>query len=120
MTLQELIQGLSIDVQAGAALDTEVTDLTDDSRRAAPGCLFIARAGAKADGRSFIADALARGAVAVLAESGSQTPEAQGRPVLLTTPRIDNALVGELAERFFGQPSTRLKLVGITGTKGKT
>ncbi|MEX0746045.1 MAG: Mur ligase domain-containing protein, partial [Phycisphaeraceae bacterium] len=68
MRLDQLIAGLTLRVAQGDA-PCDIQDLTDDSRQVTPGSLFIARAGADADGRSFIQDAIGRGAVAVLAAS---------------------------------------------------
>lgn len=129
MKLRDLIQGFNVQVTGpGSALDLDITDITDDSRQATPGCLFVARPGTKADGRKFISDAVAKGAAAVLEEQGhgagdagqGVAPKSAGKHVALTTPSITNALVGQLAERFFDNPSAKLRLIGVTGTKGKT
>jgi UDP-N-acetylmuramoyl-L-alanyl-D-glutamate--2,6-diaminopimelate ligase len=115
MLLSKLIEGLELEPAGGA--DVEIGAVTDDSRRVQRGGLFVARSGSKTDGRRFVADALAHGAAAVVCD---QKPEAPGAAVWVTGRRIDNALVGTLAERLYGCPSRKLKLVGITGTKGKT
>jgi UDP-N-acetylmuramoyl-L-alanyl-D-glutamate--2,6-diaminopimelate ligase len=97
------------------ARDPEITGLSADSRKIGPGFLFAALPGVKADGRSYIPDALARGAVAVLAPPG--TALADDRALLLTddNPRRRFAL---MAARFHAhQPKT---LVAVTGTNGKT
>lgn len=96
-----------------------VCDLTEDSRTVVPGSLFVARRGLKADGRVFVEQALDAGAVAILTDDRSAARTAQGRaPVVLTH---DVALASALAaERFYGEPSSRLKLIGVTGTNGKT
>jgi UDP-N-acetylmuramyl-tripeptide synthetase len=97
---------------AGPAGDLEITGLTSDSRKAVPGTLFAALAGAKADGSAFIGDAAARGAVAAIASQ----PEDAGIPVLaVSNPR---RLLALAAARFYGaQPQT---MVAVTGTAGKT
>jgi UDP-N-acetylmuramoyl-L-alanyl-D-glutamate--2,6-diaminopimelate ligase len=95
--------------------DPEIAGLTADSRAVKPGDLFAALPGGKADGRAFIADAIARGAVAVLAPAGTVLDDP--RAVLVTdgNPRRRFAL---MAAKFFGrQPAT---LVAVTGTNGKT
>lgn len=110
--------------------DPEITGLTCDSRRIEPGYLFVALPGTQVDGRDFIADALARGAAAVLAPPGTRLPEPYGPqgdaggepgggrhvPLINTeNPRRRYAL---LAARFFGlQPKT---VAAVTGTNGKT
>ncbi|MCC6680047.1 MAG: UDP-N-acetylmuramoyl-L-alanyl-D-glutamate--2,6-diaminopimelate ligase [Phycisphaeraceae bacterium] len=100
MTLSELTAGLHVRLSRGDG-QTVVSDLVDDSRQASVGCAFVARPGSQADGRRYVEDAIRRGAAAVI--------EADQMSV-----------VGELAERFFGRPGSRLKLIGVTGTKGKS
>jgi UDP-N-acetylmuramoyl-L-alanyl-D-glutamate--2,6-diaminopimelate ligase len=92
-----------------------VGSLAYDSRRAAPGTLFFAVPGDHVDGHDFIADAVARGAVAVVAERG--TP-GLNVPQLLV-PRTRDALA-DAADWWFGRPSERLEVIGVTGTDGKT
>ncbi|MFB2550758.1 UDP-N-acetylmuramoyl-L-alanyl-D-glutamate--2,6-diaminopimelate ligase [Ensifer soli] len=100
------------DQLAGAAGEVAVTGLTADSRSVEPGMLFVAIPGNKADGARYVADALARGAAAIVAASG----KAEGVPLLtVSAPRRFLALA---AARFFGrQPET---MVAVTGTAGKT
>ena len=112
--------GAEAGVREGVPLtggDVMVTDVKQDSRRVAPGDLFVARAGGKRDGASFVLDAVARGAVAVLADAGAPLPQVSV-PVL----RVDDArrALGVLAEAVHGKPSSQLSVVGITGTNGKT
>ncbi len=113
MRLSELIAAPAI--PAATAADPEIAGLTADSRTVAPGYLFAALPGGRADGRDFIADALARGAAAVLAPPGTTL---DGNAVPLITeddPRRGFAL---LAARFFGaQPAIA---AAVTGTNGKT
>jgi UDP-N-acetylmuramoyl-L-alanyl-D-glutamate--2,6-diaminopimelate ligase len=94
-----------------------VTGVRQDSRRVEPGDLFAARSGEQASGADFVRDALARGAVALLAEAGS-VPLGLGVPVLEVSDA--RAAIGQAAEWVYGQPSRALALVGITGTNGKT
>ena len=120
MDLNKLISGLGIRV-VGDAAGVRVCDITEDSRTAVPGSLFIARVGLKFDGRKSAADAAACGAVAVLADTEDFDPPLprHQRPVVLVTDRV--AEVGAaLAERFYGGPSSKLEVVGVTGTNGKT
>jgi UDP-N-acetylmuramoyl-L-alanyl-D-glutamate--2,6-diaminopimelate ligase len=93
-----------------------ITGLTADSRKVRPGWLFAALRGSKADGSRFIADAVARGAGAVLAAEGTQREVAAGLPLLVSAePRRALAL---MAARFYGaQPDT---VVAVTGTSGKS
>jgi UDP-N-acetylmuramoyl-L-alanyl-D-glutamate--2,6-diaminopimelate ligase len=96
----------------------EVRGLTADSRGIAPGMLFAALPGARADGRAFIAEAVARGAAAVLAPVGTAWPEGVPPRPLVTEPDPRRALA-LMAAAFHGhaQPAT---LVAVTGTNGKT
>jgi UDP-N-acetylmuramoyl-L-alanyl-D-glutamate--2,6-diaminopimelate ligase len=122
MTLAELIAPLSVLEQQGR-LDVEVTGLTDDSRAVKPGCLFVAVKGGKADGHAFLRQAVAAGASGlVVQERPAASPEA-GAPVLpVPVIRVQDSrrALGLLAGRFHGDPSSRLNLIGVTGTNGKT
>ena len=93
------------------------TRLTADSRRVQPGDVFIAFPGAQVDGRDFIAQALEKGAAAVLAEAGRKL--GAGDPPVLEVEGLA-ALSGELAHLVYGRPSEHLWLAGVTGTNGKT
>jgi UDP-N-acetylmuramoyl-L-alanyl-D-glutamate--2,6-diaminopimelate ligase len=98
--------------KAGAA----VTAVAYDSRRAGPGALFVALKGQKNDGAAFAAQALARGALAVVAESPA--PAGTDAPwIVVPDARLALAL---LADRLSNHPSGALQVVGITGTNGKT
>ena len=94
-----------------------VVGITADSRAVRPGYLFAALPGVKADGRRFIADAVAKGAVAVLAPEGTVWPPGVP-PRRLITAADARAKLAELAVEFFGRLPERL--VAVTGTNGKT
>jgi murE/murF fusion protein len=89
-------------------------DLRLDSREVQPGDVFVACAGGTLDGGQFVADAVARGAAAVLCET-----EAEGTVPTLHVPGL-RTLLGTLADDWYGQPSAGLTVVAITGTNGKT
>lgn len=93
-----------------------IAGITEDSRRISPGMLFVAVRGTSLDGHAYIADAVARGAVAVVAERSGTVPA--GVPVI----RVASArqALPALAACFYGHPSEGLRLVGFTGTFGKT
>ncbi|MFA6313406.1 MAG: UDP-N-acetylmuramoyl-L-alanyl-D-glutamate--2,6-diaminopimelate ligase [Sterolibacterium sp.] len=93
-----------------------------DSRRIAPGDVFVALPGTRTDGRAFIHEAVARGAVAVLREdSGGNADEGEPASAVPTIAVANLASVcGELADLIYGHPSSRLWMVGVTGTNGKT
>src|SRR5437870_1750040 len=99
-----------------AARAIEIRGITADSRAAAAGFLFAALRGATADGASYVADAVARGAVAIVADSGAAIVVPPQVPVVRTDdPRRAFALI---AARFY--PRQPDKLVAVTGTSGKT
>jgi UDP-N-acetylmuramoyl-L-alanyl-D-glutamate--2,6-diaminopimelate ligase len=115
MRLGELFRGLPT-LEMGADSEVEVSSLAYDSRRVEAHTLFFAIQGAKADGHDFIPQALARGAVAIVSER--QAPaELASRWVRVA--KIRQALSGA-ARTFYGHPDSRLRLIGITGTNGKT
>ncbi len=102
--------------RAGAAGDPDVVVGTPDARRAGPGSLFTAFPGLKADGRSFVSDAVGRGAAAVLGPPPA--PPALAVPYLVVeNPRH---AAGLLAAKLAGHPCDRLVVAGVTGTSGKT
>ncbi len=98
--------------------EREVTGLSIDSRQVRPGDLFAALAGRKSDGHRFVSAAAAAGAAALLVEKGRVEPVAAG-PVLLETDDVRDVL-GQVADRFYGRPSTEIEIFGVTGTNGKT
>jgi len=115
MKLSELLNGIRV-VSLSAAGDPDITGLAYSSRKVEPGNIFIALKGQKADGHDFLPEALEGGAVAIVSER-PQPPEINRAWVQVLDCREAMAL---LAANFYEHPSSRLKLVGITGTKGKT
>jgi UDP-N-acetylmuramoyl-L-alanyl-D-glutamate--2,6-diaminopimelate ligase len=120
MKLAQLLQAIERfmrrPVSPGSFPAADVGSLAYDSRQVEPGALFVALKGLKASGADFAADAIARGAVAVVAD---QPPVAAG-----ASPWIDvsdaRAAMAALAAEFYGHPSRSMSVVGITGTNGKT
>jgi UDP-N-acetylmuramoyl-L-alanyl-D-glutamate--2,6-diaminopimelate ligase len=111
-----LVEGL---VEVPSRYDCHVLGLALDSRRVRAGDLFLALAGTVTDGRRFIDDALARGAVAVLEEASEPSLALRQGVPLLGVPGLSRR-VGSIADRFFGRPSADLWVAGVTGTNGKT
>nr|WP_307817738.1 UDP-N-acetylmuramoyl-L-alanyl-D-glutamate--2,6-diaminopimelate ligase [Nocardia acididurans] len=99
--------------------DVQVTGIEQRSNAVRPGDLFAGLAGAHAHGARFARDAVARGAVAVFTDpAGAELIGAIGVPVLVhDAPR---AVLGELSSALYGDPSRKLRIIGITGTSGKT
>jgi UDP-N-acetylmuramoyl-L-alanyl-D-glutamate--2,6-diaminopimelate ligase len=116
--LRELLDGL-VDAEMLRACGTRtVASLCDDSRRAGPGALFVAVPGSVVDGRQFIGDAVQRGAAVVVGQELGAVPGALAI-------RVDDAraTLARLAHRWYGLDAgsaPRLKLIGITGTNGKS
>jgi UDP-N-acetylmuramoyl-L-alanyl-D-glutamate--2,6-diaminopimelate ligase len=101
---------------AGDNGNAPVAAIAYDSRRAAPGSVFVALKGLKADGTAFVDQAIARGAKAIVSESAK--PDGIAVPwVVVRDARLALAL---LADRFFDHPSRRMPVIGVTGTNGKT
>lgn len=116
MLLSRLLAGQT-DPPEVTGRDVALTGLTADSRAVTPGCLFAALPGAKADGRSFIADAVARGAAAVLAPRGTVLPSGTGAVTLVLDDEPRRAFALLAAAFHARQPGT---VVAVTGTNGKT
>jgi len=117
MKLGEILSGVALlQPLAPELAQAEITGIEFDSRRVSANSLFFAFPGSKADGRQFAADALSRGAVAVISESPAP-PEFAGRWLQVAHGRQALSLA---ARNFFGRPDERLFLTGITGTNGKT
>ncbi|MBM2839266.1 MAG: UDP-N-acetylmuramyl-tripeptide synthetase [Deltaproteobacteria bacterium] len=116
MKLKELLKTLkSYKIQGSE--DTEIFDIQYDSRKVGKGSLFIAIKGEKADGNLFAEQAVENGAVAVVTDSPF-TPAIRER-VVVAVPDSREALA-RISAVFYGEPSGKMKLVGITGTNGKT
>ena len=113
MKLREIIQHIRV-LSMTADPETEIGGISYDSRRTLPGDLFVAVRGFEVDGHRFIPKAVENGAAVILCE----TPPADGTPYVQT----DDCRLGlALCSRdFFGNPAAEMKMVGITGTSGKT
>lgn len=115
MKLANLLERLEYTVVVGST-DIEITELVNDSRKVVSGSVFVCISGAVVDGHDFIEDVVAKGAIAVIAEREVEVPEGVTVIVVKDT-RYALALT---AASFFGYPAEELKVIGITGTKGKT
>lgn len=126
MILSEIIKHSgAISVKGNS--DIEISAITSDSRKVAPGSLFVAVKGAIRDGQDFISQAVAAGASAIVYEDdnilAAQMEKAGQRPVgepVLVKVTDSRRAVAMIAADFYGNPSRQLRLVGITGTNGKT
>jgi UDP-N-acetylmuramoyl-L-alanyl-D-glutamate--2,6-diaminopimelate ligase len=119
MRLEEIIRGIAITDRRGR-FDVEVTGMTTDSRRVKAQDLFAAVRGISQDGHDYIEEALRAGASAVLAEAWPEKEESPDRrPNVVLVPNARKALA-LAAANFYGQPSRKLLVAGVTGTNGKT
>ena len=116
MKLKELITNI-VPLNVVGGTEVEITGINIDSRRIAKGHIFVAIKGTQVDGHTFIGKALDMGAVAVLCET--LPTEAREGVTYVQVASTEDA-VGRVATLFYGNPSTKLKLVGVTGTNGKT
>ena len=99
--------------------DVQVSALKLDSRQIAHGDCFVAVPGYQVDGRNFIKQAVAAGASAVLQQANSFSVDLSGAVPLICVPHLAEQL-SAIAGRFYAQPASRVKVVGVTGTNGKT
>ncbi len=113
MKLNELLKGLEI-IEMHADGDIEISGVCYDSRQAAPGQLFTAVTGFASDGHRFIPMAVEKGATAVLCE---KVPEVDVPYIMVANTRYALAIV---SRNFFGDPASKMCMIGITGTNGKT
>lgn len=116
MKLNELLKNIK-PIGITGDTDTEITGVNIDSRLIAVGQLFVAMKGTQVDGHQFISKAIEQGAAAVLCENMPKSVAA-GVTFVQVTSTEDAA--GKVATLFYGDPSRKLKLVGVTGTNGKT
>ena len=116
MKLNELLKNVKPICIIGSD-DIDITGVNIDSRKIETGHLFVAIKGTQADGHKFIPKALELGASAVLCED---IPEEKVAGVTYVQVESTESAVGPVATVFFGEPSKKLKLVGVTGTNGKT
>ncbi len=114
--LNDLLSGIAcLEVKGGLA--RSVTSLVIDSRRVTPGCVFFALPGLRTDGSFFIDEAIERGAVAIVSSQPRQFTPSGVTAIRVERPRV---VLAEMARRFYRAPDEALKVIGVTGTNGKT
>ena len=114
-SLREILESVKTSSVHGN-LDVEICGITSDSRRVAPGMLFVAVRGVNVDGHNYISAAISAGAAAIVAEDYREDCEG------VTYVSVENSAValGFIASAWYDNPSQKIKLVGVTGTNGKT
>src|SRR5574344_1495880 len=116
MKLGELIKPIRI-IQVIGTCETEIKAVNIDSRQVDTGDLFMAMKGTQTDGHAYISTAIERGAVAILCEV---LPETLSDKITYIIVNDSEEAVGKVATSFYGDPTSKLELVGVTGTNGKT
>ena len=116
MKLSELISGIT-PLQVDGEMDVDITGIEIDSRKIEPGNIFVAMRGTQVDGHKFIPKAMELGAAAVLCE---EIPNEKKEGVTFVKVSDCEECVGPVATTFYGNPTSKLRLVGVTGTNGKT
>ena len=121
MKLSDLLQGVDYSLVSGT-LDVEISGVNIDSRLIEAGDLFVATEGAKVDGHDYIEAAIGKGAVGVVLCNKSKALLSKGISDEVAIIYVDNsrAVLSKIVNNFHGNPSTTFKLIGITGTNGKT
>ena len=122
MELTQLLNSVKVIQVTGEVQRKDVTDIVYDSRQVQKNSLFVAIRGFKTDGHKFLQDAINKGAIGVVVEDDKSIPDE-----LITHSQIAKILVkdgrkalAELSKGFYKNPTDKLKLIGITGTNGKT
>ena len=116
MKLEDIIKNIQIKQQIGD-VTKDISGIQIDSRMVKENHLFVATRGTQTDGHSYIAKAIENGASAIVCET---LPESLSENVTYIQVADTEAIVGELATTFYGNPTSKLELVGVTGTNGKT
>jgi UDP-N-acetylmuramoyl-L-alanyl-D-glutamate--2,6-diaminopimelate ligase len=115
--LSELLKGIGIARSVNILADSEVSAIVFDSRKVEPNTLFVATKGTQVDGHEFISMAIEKGAIAILCEI---LPEEINSGVAYIIVENSQFALGIIAANFYDNPSEKLKVVGVTGTNGKT
>ena len=115
MKLSKLLERLEYEVVQGS-VETEVTTLANDSRKVESGSVFVCISGAVFDGHQYVSDVAKKGAAAIIAERDIEVPKG------VTVIKAENTryALALMSAAYFGYPAEKLKVIGITGTKGKT
>lgn len=116
MRLSDLLENVEYRLISGD-IDTDITSLTIDSRKAAAGSLFVCIKGFTSDGHKYIPSAVKNGCTAVLCEEETELPDGI---TAVFVPGGSREALAKIAPAFYGDPSSKFRLIGVTGTNGKT
>ena len=116
MKLEEILNGINV-IEIKGDVATEISGINIDSRKIEPGHLFVAVKGTQTDGHAYINKAIEKGASAIVCETYPDKLETN-----LTYIKVADTedVVGKVATSFYGNPTSKLELIGVTGTNGKT
>lgn len=117
MRLEDLLKGVQYTCLQGS-IDREVTQVVYDSRKVSEGCLFICIKGANFDGHNFAAEVAEKGAGVLVVSK--EVPEVKDKAVTVIRVEDTRYAMAFISAAYFGHPAEKLKVIGITGTKGKT
>ncbi len=122
MKLSQIINNIPVLQVTGDIIDADITGIFYDSRRVVKGSIFIAIKGFKVDGHNFITDVINREAAVVVLENDLVVPEKifEINKVVKILVADSRKALAEISHKFFNEPSKKLKLIGVTGTNGKT
>ena len=117
MKLEQLMEGVPFTLVQGS-LDTEIADIIYDSRKAAPGLLFVCIVGTQRDSHAFAADCAAKGVSALVIQHDIDLSAMPG----VTVVKVENSryAMALMSCNLFGNPARQMTMIGVTGTKGKT
>lgn len=119
MQLIHLLQQVDI-IQVIGKENITITGIQSDSRKVAAGNVFVAQTGTSVDGHNFIAQSIEKGATAIVLEKAEYLPTTSHQHVTYILVKNSDEALGKMAHYWYGEPSKHLKLVGVTGTNGKT
>ena len=123
MDIRQLTYGCEIIATTGNT-NVQITSICDDSRKVVPGSAFVAVKGFASDGHTYIATAIGKGACAIVCEdmvmARSQAAQAGAEGITLVQVGSSRHALAIIAANFYDNPSEKLTVIGITGTKGKT
>lgn len=117
MKLSKLLEQVEY-VQVKGSTEPEISDIIYDSRKIVPGCVFVALSGVRSDGHDYVADAVAKGAAALVVEK--EIDPALEEKVTVVYVKESRKALAYLSAAYFDYPQKKLTTIGITGTKGKT
>lgn len=116
MKLKDLLKGIDV-IDVKGDLNIEISDIASDSRKAKSGALFVALVGVQVDGHAYVQNAVEQGATAIVYQDEIETSN-EGVTYIKVEDTAD--ATGKIATAWFNNPSDKLRLVGVTGTNGKT